>query len=123
VRLLICRVPACDIAGCLGLALERCQSNAMWSPSRGTFTWTLKDCFPVDVLRSRPQRGGCGAGGWAWLKDRNGQTNQGRRRRKIIMMLKDMLAPTYVQMLGALAAWLRKVDEKGQEVAQTLLTA
>ncbi|WP_257540144.1 DUF1993 family protein [Sphingobium sp. CFD-1] len=39
------------------------------------------------------------------------------------MMLKDMLAPTYVQMLGALAAWLRKVDEKGQEVAQTLLTA
>lgn len=37
-------------------------------------------------------------------------------------MLKDMLVPTYVQMLEALAAWLGKVDGSS-DGARTLLTA
>jgi hypothetical protein len=40
------------------------------------------------------------------------------------MMLRDILVPTYVQMLGALSAWLGKVDEeKFGDGAQPILTA
>lgn len=40
------------------------------------------------------------------------------------MTLADMLAPTYVQMLGSLSAWLGKVDaEKPEDGGQALLTA
>lgn len=40
------------------------------------------------------------------------------------MMLQDILMPTYVQMLGALSAWLGKVDEDAPgDGAQALLTA
>ena len=40
------------------------------------------------------------------------------------MMLRNMLVPTYVQMLGALSAWLGKAEEaKPGEGAQALLTA
>jgi hypothetical protein len=47
-----------------------------------------------------------------------------RRRRKIIMLLQDMLVPTYVQMLGALSAWLGKAEaERPGEGAQALLSA
>jgi uncharacterized protein len=38
--------------------------------------------------------------------------------------LKDILAPTYMQMLGALSAWLGKIDEeKMQDGGAALLTA
>ena len=38
--------------------------------------------------------------------------------------LKDILSPTYVQMLGALSAWLGKIDEeKMQDGGAALLTA
>jgi uncharacterized protein len=38
--------------------------------------------------------------------------------------LKDILVPTYVQMLGALSAWLGKVDaEKMEDGGETLLAA
>ena len=40
------------------------------------------------------------------------------------MMLQDMLAPTYIQMLGALSSWLDKAaDERPGDGAQALLTA
>jgi len=40
------------------------------------------------------------------------------------MVLQDMLVPTYVQMLGALSAWLGKAEEQRPgEGAQALLTA
>ena len=39
------------------------------------------------------------------------------------MMLKDILVPTYTQMLGALSAWLGKAGEIPSNGAQALLTA
>lgn len=40
------------------------------------------------------------------------------------MLLQDMLVPTYVQMLGALSAWLGKAEEQRPgDGAQALLTA
>jgi hypothetical protein len=45
-------------------------------------------------------------------------------QKRIVIMLKDMLAPTYVQMLGALSAWLGKIGEgRPGETTQNLLTA
>ncbi len=40
-----------------------------------------------------------------------------------MMMLNDILVPTYAQMLGALSAWLGKADEASGGGAQALLTA
>ena len=39
------------------------------------------------------------------------------------MKLSDMLVPTYVQMLKALAAWLAKAEEQSSERAKTLAPA
>lgn len=39
------------------------------------------------------------------------------------MTLKDILIPTYVQMLGALSAWLEKAETQKEGKAQILLTA
>ena len=39
------------------------------------------------------------------------------------MKLSDMLVPTYVQMLKALAAWLAKAEEQSSEGAETLAPA
>jgi len=46
------------------------------------------------------------------------------RNGKTIMTLTDILVPTYVQMLGALSAWLGKVDEAAPgDEAQAIMTA
>lgn len=39
------------------------------------------------------------------------------------MKLKDVLVPTYSQMLGALSAWLKKAEAQKGDDTQTLLTA
>ncbi len=40
-----------------------------------------------------------------------------------MMMLNDILVPTYTQMLGALSAWLGKAEETLSDGARALLTA
>jgi hypothetical protein len=43
--------------------------------------------------------------------------------RETVMLLKDMLVPTYVQMLGALSAWLGKAEAQTPDKAEALLVA
>ena len=58
------------------------------------------------------------------LPRRPGPKSKARPGSEIIMTLQDMLVPTYVQMLGALSAWLDKAAaERPHDGAQALLTA